>query len=121
MYVTYNTSTGSVYGWSGKSRTPPSGHAEIYSTTFKSSDHKYYDASTETFSGPTDAEQNASDFLALRSERDKLLTQSDWTQSPDSPLTDAKKTEWATYRQQLRDLPSNTSDPANPTWPTPPA
>jgi hypothetical protein len=25
---------------------------------------------------------------------------------PDSPLSDAKKTEWATYRQQLRDLPS---------------
>ena len=27
---------------------------------------------------------------------------------PDSPLTDSKKTEWATYRQQLRDIPNNT-------------
>ena len=30
------------------------------------------------------------------------------------------KTPWATYRQALRDLPANTSDPANPTWPTKP-
>jgi hypothetical protein len=53
--------------------------------------------------------------------RDALLASSDWTQAADSPLSDAKKAEWATYRQQLRDLPANTSDPANPTWPTPPS
>ena len=28
---------------------------------------------------------------------------------------------WKTYRQQLRDLPANTSDPTNPTWPTKPS
>ena len=43
----------------------------------------------------------------LRLKRDALLTESDWTQVNDSPLTDAKKTEWATYRQELRDLPSS--------------
>jgi hypothetical protein len=53
--------------------------------------------------------------------RDALLASSDWTQAVDSPLSDAKKAEWATYRQQLRDLPANTTDPANPTWPTPPS
>ena len=42
----------------------------------------------------------------LRLKRDALLTESDWTQVNDSPLTDAKKAEWATYRQALRDLPS---------------
>jgi hypothetical protein len=57
----------------------------------------------------------------LRSSRDSRLTSSDWTQAADSPLSDAKKAEWATYRQQLRDLPANTTDPANPTWPTPPS
>jgi hypothetical protein len=57
----------------------------------------------------------------LRGQRDALLASSDWTQAADSPLSDAKKAEWATYRQQLRDLPANTSDPANPTWPTPPS
>tara|TARA_R110002126_G_C10439656_1_gene498834 strand:- start:601 stop:969 length:369 start_codon:yes stop_codon:yes gene_type:complete len=46
----------------------------------------------------------------LRLKRDALLTESDWTQVNDSPLTDAKKAEWATYRQALRDLPSQYSD-----------
>ena len=58
---------------------------------------------------------------ALRHMRDILLRESDWTQFTDSPLTDSKKTEWKTYRQQLRDLPANTSDPDNPTWPTKPS
>ena len=51
----------------------------------------------------------------MRQERDILLTQSDWTQMPDSPLSDSKKQEWATYRQALRDFPSDwvPSDTAN--------
>lgn len=53
--------------------------------------------------------------------RNIMLAECDWTQAADSPLSEAKKAEWATYRQQLRDLPANTSDPANPTWPTPPS
>ncbi len=46
----------------------------------------------------------------LRSKRDSLLTQSDWTQIPDSPLSSSQKTEWATYRQALRDLPVTNND-----------
>ena len=42
----------------------------------------------------------------LRSLRNMHLKDSDWTQFVDSPLTDSKKAEWATYRQALRDLPS---------------
>lgn len=60
-------------------------------------------------------------LVLLRLQRDDLLAQSDWTQVPDSPLTTSKKNEWATYRQALRDLPANTSDPANPTYPTKPS
>ena len=30
------------------------------------------------------------------------------------------KQAWLDYRQSLRDLPSNTEDPTNPVWPTPP-
>ena len=56
----------------------------------------------------------------LRTERNTLLTESDWTQYNDSPLTDEAKAEWTVHRQSLRDLPANTDDPANPTWPTPP-
>lgn len=36
--------------------------------------------------------------------RNNLLTDSDWTQMNDSPLTNEDKTAWATYRQELRDI-----------------
>tara|TARA_R100001224_G_scaffold105044_1_gene78638 strand:- start:612 stop:944 length:333 start_codon:yes stop_codon:yes gene_type:complete len=55
----------------------------------------------------------------LRRDRNQKLRMSDWTQGSDVP--DAIKTPWATYRQKLRDLPANTSDPNNPTWPTEPS
>ena len=66
---------------------------------------------------------NSSTFLwmKLRSERDNLLLSSDFTQLGDIGLSESKKTEWVNYRQALRDLPANTSDPANPTWPTKPS
>ena len=66
---------------------------------------------------------NSSSFLwmKLRNERDNLLLFSDFTQLADIGLTDSKKAEWVTYRKSLRDLPANTSDPANPTWPTKPS
>ena len=47
--------------------------------------------------------------VRLRRERDMLLKVSDWTQGEDVPTS--IKTPWATYRQALRDLPSNTSSP----------
>ena len=54
----------------------------------------------------------------LRVERNKLLSATDWTQTPDVP--ESIRTKWASYRQALRDLPANTSDPKNPIWPTKP-
>ena len=41
-----------------------------------------------------------------RSERNRLLAETDWTQVSDSPLSSDKKTEWANYRTALRDLPT---------------
>lgn len=48
----------------------------------------------------------------IRSERNELLAQSDWTQVPDSPLTSTKKQAWAQYRQQLRDFMATVTDPS---------
>jgi hypothetical protein len=67
------------------------------------------------------AAEPARAMAGLRRERNTKLIKSDWTQSPDSPLTDEDKASWATYRQELRDLPANTPDPADPTWPDAPA
>ncbi len=54
----------------------------------------------------------------LRVQRNKLLSASDWRATIDYQGT--KQSEWLTYRQTLRDLPANTADANNPTWPTPP-
>lgn len=56
----------------------------------------------------------------LRAERDTRLSACDWTQLPDNGLAPADVDAWATYRQALRDLPANTTDPGNPVWPVPP-
>ena len=52
----------------------------------------------------------------LRTKRTKLLTETDYLALTDATLS----ADMRTYRQALRDLPANTSDPANPTWPTKP-
>ena len=57
---------------------------------------------------------------SVRAERDQKLTASDWTQMADSPLASDKKTEWATYRQSLRDLPTASGFPHTMTWPEEP-
>ena len=54
-------------------------------------------------------------FIADRNDK---LKNSDWTQVPDAPVDAAA---WAVYRQQLRDLPANTTDPRNVVWPEPPS
>ena len=53
----------------------------------------------------------------VRIKRNFLLTSCDWTQGTDCQLSTAKKSEWATYRQELRDVPASYPDI---TWPTEP-
>jgi hypothetical protein len=52
--------------------------------------------------------------------RSTLLYASDWTQIPNNPLTTAQQQAWATYRQELRDIPQQSGYPYNVVWPTPP-
>ena len=65
---------------------------------YEVSEYKIIDASP--------VEQSIDFWETIRLQRNELLNQSDWTQINDSPLSDSKKQEWATYRQSLRDLPS---------------
>jgi len=46
-------------------------------------------------------------MIQLREIRDKLLAESDWTQSRDVTLSN--DADWKKYRQALRDLPSTAS------------
>jgi len=52
---------------------------------------------------------DANNLSEVRNQRNQLLSQSDWTQMADSPLSDEQKAAWAAYRQQLRELPANIS------------
>lgn len=54
-----------------------------------------------------DKEQGDSDVINhLRVNRNLLLSDTDWTQLPDAPLTQTKKAQYKAYRKALRDLPS---------------
>lgn len=58
----------------------------------------------------------------IRAQRDRLLAACDFTQLPDSPLTEAQRAAWAEYRAALRDLPETcAADPAAVVWPQKPA
>ena len=62
------------------------------------------------------AEGLLNDLIILRHLRDEKLKETDYWALSDRSITDAQKK----YRQDLRDLPANTSDPAKPTWPSKP-
>jgi hypothetical protein len=70
-----------------------------------------------TYDLTTPIEYGVTPERAMRQIRANLLAASDWTQMPDSPLTDEQRAAWATYRQALRDAPANWT-PA-PTWDAP--
>jgi len=64
------------------------------------------------------------DWDNIRRKRDDLLARSDWTQLSDNGLTDAKRTEWTTYRTALRDLPTTYAsaiEKSDIVWPTKPS
>jgi len=65
------------------------------------------------------AGENDRAMETLRQERNSRLAASDWTQGRDITLSNDDA--WKTYRTALRDLPANTPDPANPTWPEEPS
>lgn len=78
---------------------------------------------TEAWESWKASQPDPSETLAaeVRSTRDGLLRDSDWTQMLDSPLSEESKTAWQTYRQALRDVPQQEGFPENVTWPDAPA
>lgn len=59
-------------------------------------------------------------WLQVRNERNNLLSETDWVVTKASETGVAVSDDWKTYRQALRDVPSQ-SDPDNITWPTRPS
>jgi hypothetical protein len=85
-------------------------------------------SATETTPAQTAAEQeaayiaqiDANQSAGIRQDRDARLASSDWTQVDDSPISNVVKSQWATYRQALRDIPVQTGFPWEVIWPTTP-
>ena len=66
------------------------------------------------------ARKNEEAATAVRSERDKLLASCDWMAVRAFEAGSAVSTEWATYRQALRDVTAQAGFPNTITWPTQP-
>lgn len=66
------------------------------------------------------AEITSQRWVDVRNERNNFLMECDFTVLPDSPFTAEERTSWQTYRQQLRDVTTQ-SDPFNIAWPTKPS
>ena len=94
---------------------------EILDIDGKSHDPKQY---VQSHFVPDDSAKDArilaDEWVRIRRERDKLLAETDWMSFSDSPtMSEANKT----YRQKLRDLPSDQSSKktfSDITWPTKP-
>ncbi|HDY7868876.1 TPA: phage tail assembly chaperone [Vibrio vulnificus] len=56
----------------------------------------------------------------IRLQRNIKIKETDWTQMPDAPLDDVTKAKFTDYRQALRDIPQNNSDPDDVVWPSQP-
>ena len=64
------------------------------------------------------AAKDAEQAKSVREQRNQKLKDTDWTQLDDSP--GQNKLAWATYRQALRDVPSQAAFPWEVRWPVKP-
>ena len=65
------------------------------------------------------AARSATQWTAIRSERDRRLNETDWVSIRAADTATPMSAEWAAYRQALRDITTQT-DPFSITWPTKP-
>jgi len=73
---------------------------------------------------PTEEELNAIDKfcnpyagLFAKRKRDKLLNETDWTQTNDTPLSEQEIEVYKRYRQELRDISKQENFPNDILWP----
>jgi hypothetical protein len=63
---------------------------------------------------------NKATFDVARRRRNEALSESDWTQLPNSPLSDEKKAQWEAYREALRNYPTLLESDINAEFPAEP-
>ena len=65
------------------------------------------------------AARSATQWTAIRSERDRRLNETDWVSIRAADTAAPMSAEWSAYRQALRDITTQ-SDPFSITWPIKP-
>lgn len=89
-------------------------HVVIESTIPNDPQDKTFDGTTWANISGLQAERN---LFALRSQRDRLITETDWWMVPDRTATD----EQIAYRQALRDITETYTSLDDVVWPAKPA
>lgn len=117
-----------VYCYHPNNRFAYSSHEDIPATPAEHSMSKHVvteseipaDSSDMTFDGTTWADitgvQAERNLFALRSQRDRLIAETDWWMMPDLTATD----EQIAYRQALRDITDTYTSLEDVVWPTKP-
>jgi len=120
IFTIYKTSTGEIL-YSTTTATPID---EVGLQTGESIIEGSYQSNEYVITDGSAVKRTDNVLDIVRDLRKSLLLECDWTQASDTPLTDSKKAEWATYRQTLRDLPANNTSATSiddVTFPTPPS
>ena len=102
---------GQWFGWSDSGN-------KIYSKLVIHDDQYSKPTKASLESALTQAQEDF-DWQKVRIERDSLLSDSDAYLMPDYPMED--KSDWETYRQELRDIPQEFATPDVVVWPDSPA
>jgi hypothetical protein len=103
---------GQWFGWSDASN-------KIYSNLVIHDD-QYDMPSQASLEAELASRQAAHPWRVVRGNRDDLLRKSDWTAVTDTVLSEADQTDWAEYRQELRDIPQTYDDADDVVWPDAP-
>lgn len=93
---------------------------DIIGKFFKLSDGMAKVLTKEEFDARQEYLKNKSIFDVARLRRNEALSASDWTQLPNSPLSDEKKAEWEAYREALRNYPTLLESNINAEFPAEP-
>lgn len=80
--------------------------------------HPRYDDSVEQ--AQWEAELIDAQWRMVRAERDRLLASTDYTDLPNTPISNECRTNFIAYRQSLRNITETHTDPYNIIWPTMP-
>lgn len=132
IYLKYDPTTGHGLGLrkqSAKDGVPSSGSGVAFLPIDDEVDPKEWSVDLGTLSliprVTSDAELNEQNMAELRMLRDAKLAACDWRVVADSPLSEAQRSAWVTYRQALRDLPSTIQGPLlsleDVVWPSEPS